>query len=168
MKTFSDRFRRWYEHERDSYAKAFAMLASVPEPRRSEADYEHVVDCFAHIDAARQRWLHRLGHWPASPAIRPHGTALAALTDQLAKTEQAWIEYLSKLGDADLSRTVEWTVDDGKCYRWDVEGILTQMNGHGWYHFGQIAQLVDRLGGQSIQTDYIFWCKLPPIEIAPS
>ena len=163
MKTFADRFRRWFEHERDSYTKAFAMIASVPESRRIEVEYEQAIDCFAHIDAARQRWLHRLGHWPTAPAIRPHGTALTALAEQVVKSEAAWIAYLAVLDDAELARFVEWVLEDGTRYRWDVEGILTQMNGHAWYHCGQIAQLVDRLGGKSIQTDYIFWCKLPPI-----
>ncbi len=166
MKVFSDRFRRWYEHERDSCTKAFAMLDSVPEARRTEAGYQQAIDCFAHIAAARQRWLHRLGHWLVSPAIRPHGTALTDLKAEVAKTEAAWVAYFAGLDDAELARTVEWTVDDGKRFRWDVEGILTQTNGHCWYHGGQIALLVDRLGGKSIQTDYIFWMKLPPIEVA--
>ncbi|MFT3881265.1 MAG: hypothetical protein QM703_16570 [Gemmatales bacterium] len=34
MKTLADRFRRWYDHERDSNAKCIAMLESVPAERR--------------------------------------------------------------------------------------------------------------------------------------
>ena len=53
---------------------------------------------------------------------------------------------------------------DGKRYRWDVEGILTQVSGHAWYHRGQIAQLVAALGGKAVDTDYILWCKLTPLD----
>jgi uncharacterized damage-inducible protein DinB len=42
--------------------------------------------------------------------------------------------------------------------------VLTQLFGHAWYHRGQIAQLVAELGGKAVDTDYIFWCKLTPIE----
>jgi len=38
MKTLADRFRAWYEHERDCNAKIVAMLASVPAERRSEPE----------------------------------------------------------------------------------------------------------------------------------
>ena len=31
MKTLADRFRKWYEHERDCNSKIVGMLASVPE-----------------------------------------------------------------------------------------------------------------------------------------
>jgi uncharacterized damage-inducible protein DinB len=29
--------------------------------------------------------------------------------------------------------------------------------GHAWYHRGQIAMLVKDLGGETVDTDYIFW-----------
>jgi hypothetical protein len=34
MKSLADRFRRWYEYERDCNAKSLGMLASVPVERR--------------------------------------------------------------------------------------------------------------------------------------
>jgi uncharacterized damage-inducible protein DinB len=71
---------------------------------------------------------------------------------------------LNRLDEQELARVLEWQVADGRRYRWNVEGVLTQVFGHAWYHRGQIAQLVAGLGGKAVDTDYIFWCQLTPVE----
>jgi uncharacterized damage-inducible protein DinB len=164
MKSMADRFRRWYEYERDCNAKSLGMLASVPVERRGAAEFQKAVDRMAHLVAARRRWLYRLGHWPELPPIFPQGTALPDLTLLVAETEAVWVAYLSRLDEAELARVLEWDAPDGRRYRFDVEGVLTQVFGHAWYHRGQIAQLVAGLGGKAVDTDYIFWCKLAPID----
>jgi len=164
MKSLADRFRRWYEYERACNAKSFVMLASVPVEHRSAAEFQKAVDRMAHLVAARRRWLHRLGHWPEAPGLFPQGAALTDLSALVADTEAAWVAYLSRLDGVELARELEWEVADGRRYRWDVEGVLTQVFGHAWYHRGQIAQLVAGLGGKAVDTDYIFWCKLTPVE----
>lgn len=164
MKSLADRFRRWYEYERDCNAKSLEMLASVPTERRPDAEFQKAVGRMAHLVAARRRWLHRLGHWADPPQTPFPQTDLDALPAQVAETEAAWAEYLARLDDAELDRVIEWQALDGRRYRWDVEGILTQTFGHAWYHRGQIAQLVASLGGKAVDTDYIFWAKLTPID----
>jgi uncharacterized damage-inducible protein DinB len=166
MKSLADRFRRWYEYERDCNAKSLEMLASVPAERRSAAEFQKAVDRMAHLLAARRRWLHRLGQLPEAPGLFPQGTRLADLPALVADTEAAWVAYLGRLDDAELARTLEWQAADGRRYRWDIEGVLTQTFGHAWYHRGQIAQLVAMLGGKAVDTDYVFWCKLTPLEPA--
>jgi uncharacterized damage-inducible protein DinB len=69
------------------------------------------------------------------------------------------VEYLRGLDEPELAREFEWQLANGQRYRWTVEGVLTQVFGHAWYHRGQIAQLVAALGGQAVDTDYIFWSK---------
>jgi uncharacterized damage-inducible protein DinB len=166
MKSLADRFRRWYEYERDCNAKSLEMLESVPAERRSAAEFQKAVDRMAHLLAARRRWLHRLGQLPEAPGLFPQGTKLADLPALVADTEAAWVAYLSRLDDGELARTLEWQAADGRRYRWDIEGVLTQTFGHAWYHRGQIAQLVAMLGGKAVDTDYVFWCKLAPLEPA--
>jgi uncharacterized damage-inducible protein DinB len=163
MTSLADRFRQWYEYERDCNAKSLAMLASVPVDRRASAEFQKAVGRMAHLVAARRRWLHRLGHLPTAPELFPT-TALADLEAAVADTERAWVAYLGQLDDAQLAREVEWVAGDGHRYRWTVEGVLTQTFGHAWYHRGQIAQLVAALGGKAVDTDYIFWCKLTPLD----
>ena len=51
MKSLADRFRQWYEHERDSNAKSLAMLASVPVERRTDPLFQKALDKMAHLDS---------------------------------------------------------------------------------------------------------------------
>src|SRR5262249_40533884 len=159
VNTLADRFRHWYEYERDCNAKSLAMLASVPAERRAAPEFQKAVGRMAHLVAARQRWLNRLGHWPEAPEPFPQGTTLADLSSLVAATEAAWVAYLRGLDESELAREFEWQLANGQRYRWNVEGVLTQVFGHAWYHRGQIAQLVAALGGQAVDTDYIFWSK---------
>src|SRR5262249_17970805 len=127
-------------------------------------EFQKAVDRMAHLVAARRRWLQRLGHWSTVPGLFPQSTPLAELPGMVADTESAWVAYLARVDDTELARVIEWDAADGRRYRWDVEGVLTQVFGHAWYHRGQIAQLVAGLGGKAVDTDYIFWCKLAPVE----
>jgi uncharacterized damage-inducible protein DinB len=165
VKSLADRFRHWYEYERDGNAKALAMIASVPPERRKSPEFQKAIDRLAHLAAARRRWLARLGHWPEAPQLFPQNTALEDLPDLLSTTEAAWVRFLGGLDDSDLAREIEWKLEDGRRYRWNVEGILTQLFGHAWYHRGQIAQLVAALGGQAVDTDYVFWSR--PARVDP-
>jgi len=158
MKTLADRFRRWYDYECDCNAKSLAMLASVPAEKRNTAEFQKAVGRMAHLVAARQRWLFRLGLWSQPPVQFPN-TSLDDLPKLVADTEAAWVKYLSQLTDADLARDFEYKTDDGRRFQWNIEGLLTQVFGHAWYHRGQIAQLVALLGGKAVDTDYIFFDK---------
>jgi uncharacterized damage-inducible protein DinB len=164
MKSLADRFRRWYEYERDCNARTLAMLASVPAERRGTPEFQKAVGRMAHLVAARRRWLHRLGLLPEAPALFPQATTLDELSALVADTEAGWVAYLGRLDDAELARELEWVGPDGKRYRWEVEGVLTQTFGHAWYHRGQIAQLVAGLGGKAVDTDYILWSKPTPVD----
>jgi uncharacterized damage-inducible protein DinB len=162
MKSLADRFRRWYEYERDCNVKSLEMLASVPDDHRSTLEFQKAVGRMAHLAAARQRWLKRLGHFAKLPDVFPQISNLVELKTMVAETESAWVKYLEQLDDNELSREFEYEVG-GMRYRWNIEGVLTQVFGHAWYHRGQIAQLVAGLGGKAVDTDYIFWCKLTPV-----
>ena len=55
MNSLADRFRTWYDYERDCNAKSLAMLESVPVERRAAAEFQKAVDRMAHLvkDATR-------------------------------------------------------------------------------------------------------------------
>jgi uncharacterized damage-inducible protein DinB len=165
MNALVERFRKWYDYERDCNAKALAMLESVPPDRRETPQFQKAVDKLAHLIAARQRWLFRLGRWPSAPGLFPKGS-LENLPASLAETEAAWLAYYNDLDEAELRRAFEYEATEGNHYRWDVEGMLTQLFGHAWYHRGQIAHLVAELGGKAVDTDYVFWAKPERVDIA--
>jgi uncharacterized damage-inducible protein DinB len=159
MQTLADRFRRWYEHERDSNAKIVQMLASVPADRRGSPDFQRALAKATHLITAREIWLSRLGHIDGAPASWDTPTAtLEELPRRFETIERAWTAYLSRLDDRELARVFEFSGASGR-WRWNVEGTLTQVNGHAWYHRAQIATLVAGLGGKAIDTDYIFWAR---------
>lgn len=162
MKTLADRFRNWYEYERDCNAKVMGMLESVPEDRRNTPQFQRAVGRMAHLVAARRRWLFRLGQGPGSMAIFPQ-VSLGELPALIAEIESAWVTYLSKLTDDDLAREFEYITDEGKRLRWHVEALLTQTFIHAPYHRGQIAQLVAELGGKAVDTDFLFFQKPTPL-----
>jgi uncharacterized damage-inducible protein DinB len=146
LPTMSDRFRKWYEHERDAHAKVIRSLETV----------------LAHLAMARRVWLERLGIIPAATgSLFPDKNKLAETVTQLETVEQLWSDYLGKISDEELARFVEYTsFDAGRC-RSRLEDILTQLFTHSAYHRGQIALLVRAAGGEPAATDYIYWCREP-------
>ncbi len=89
---------------RDCNAKTLAMLDSCPAGRLgANPNFQRAVDKFAHLIAARQIWLYRLGRWPERPTtFFPAGTTLADLPARLKAIEEAWTTYLAKLDDSTL------------------------------------------------------------------
>lgn len=152
-----ERFRFWYEYERDCNAKTLKMLQSVPAASRSSPQFARAVGKMAHLVAARHMWLHRLGAREDRPAKSFPDTPLEALPALVADIEASWAAYLAALTDESILRAFEWQSADGRRWRWPLVELLTQVFGHAWYHRGQIATLVKDLGGEPVDTDYIFW-----------
>ncbi len=152
-----ERFRRWYEYERDCNAKVITMLQSVPAAKRSSPQFTRAVGKAAHLVAARHMWLYRLRVCTDRPDDWFPPTPLEQLPAAVADVERRWVEFLGQLSDERLLADIEWVGQDGKRRRWPLIDLLTQVFGHAWYHRGQIAMLVKDLGGQPIDTDFIFW-----------
>jgi uncharacterized damage-inducible protein DinB len=158
MQGVVDRFRRWFEYERDAHAKVLASLATVPGDGRGLPAWQKALSLLAHVVAARRMWLFRLGVAADGPReLFPTGLRLEEITADLGQVEAAWSAYLAGLTDADLARVFEYQSLDGGRFRNTVEDILTQLFGHSWYHRGQIAVLVRACGGEPAATDYVFW-----------
>jgi uncharacterized damage-inducible protein DinB len=162
--SFAERFRNWYEYERDCNAKTLKMLQSVPATARTSPQFARAVGRMAHLVAARHVWLFRLGEVQDHPESGFPSTTLEQLPAAVETVERGWTQYLAKLTDADLGKDFEFTARDGKRYRLRILDLLTQVFGHAWYHRGQIAMLVKDLGGQPVDTDYIFWLKPTVLE----
>lgn len=151
-----ERYRHWYQHERDSNAKMLAMLESVPAGSRDAPRFIRAVSLAAHLAACRENWLEMMRGAEQSGAWWPDGVALDSLRPRFAAMEAAWASYLAGLTDADLEADFTFG-DGGASYRWNTEGQIFQLAGHAYYHRGQIAQLVDALGGETVDTDYADW-----------
>lgn len=156
--TLVDRYREWYEQEIDANDKMLMMIESVPDEKRSDPKFQRAIVLAAHLAACRENWLDRMttggknqtDWWPEN----------ARLEDQRArytKIERLWTDYLANLSEEEMARDFEFEASQGGRYRWNVEGQIMQLIGHAFYHRGQIAQIVDELDGDTVDTDYLFW-----------
>lgn len=157
--TFIDRYRRWFEYEKDSHAKTLASLNGVPEHLRESKEFGKAVYLMSHIIAARRMWLFRFGFLKAKVELFPKAVSFAELPEQLTKMESMWTQFLDGLDDEQVARVFEYESYEGLRFRNSVEEILTQLFGHSWYHRGQIAQLVRSLGAEPAVTDFVFWSR---------
>jgi uncharacterized damage-inducible protein DinB len=156
--TLIDRYREWYEQEIDSNDKMLAMIESVPGDRRSDPRFQRAIVLAAHLSACRDNWLDRMIHGgKAQTDWWPEDAKLEDLRTCYAVTEQAWSNYFAKLNDGELTRVFEFLTTEGKRFRLGVEAQIMQLIGHAFYHRGQIALLVDQLGGQPVDTDFLYW-----------
>jgi uncharacterized damage-inducible protein DinB len=157
-----ERYRRWYEYERDCNAKVLASLRAVPESAHQTEGYAKARMLLAHMVAARQMWLVRMGVAGERPKeFFPEGVPISELELRVAAVERAWSEYLERLDDAALDRVFEYRSLDGGGFTNRVEDILTQLFGHAWYHRGQIADWLRTIGATPATTDFVFWAREP-------
>ncbi len=155
--SFIERFRWWYEYEKDCNAKTIAMLESVPFGSRTDPTFARAMGKMGHLIVARQMWLNRLGLSDLRPTDWFPVWSMEDLKANTRAIEAQWTAYFARLTDADLTRDFEYTGTDGKRRRWRLLDLFTQVFGHAWYHRGQVAMLVKDLGGEPINTDFIFW-----------
>jgi len=156
-----DRYRRWFDYEKDSHAKTIASLHGVPEELRNGEAFRKAVYLMGHIIAARRMWLFRLGVAEQPSELFPRDVTLEQLKDQLPEMETLWNAYLLGIEDSDLEQVFEYQSYEGPRFRNTIEEILTQLFGHSWYHRGQIAQLVRSMGAEPAVTDFVFWARKP-------
>ena len=153
-----EQFRLWYQHECDCNAKIVTMIRSVPETNQTRREFSKVLILFSHLILARKNWIHRLqtsedlGIWVLE------NTSLSELELMCAEIQESWTAYLEHQTDETISERFNWSYEDKKL-SWIIAEMLAQLNGHSWYHRGQIAQLVDLLGGEVVDTDFVFWTK---------
>jgi uncharacterized damage-inducible protein DinB len=153
-----EQYRQFYEHEKWANAKMLAMVESVPEGSRARPEFQRAVNLVAHLAACRENWLDRMVNdgtrqrpW-FEEAVDP-----ASLRARIEVVENEWTTYLGTLTEEGLDVDFEFDARDGRRYRWNVEGQIAQLVGHAFYHRGQIALLVDQLGGETDDTDYLYW-----------
>lgn len=153
-----ERFRHWYEHEKAANLRMIEMIESVPFERHDDSRFTQAVCLAAHLAACRENWLDRMdsdGQNQTDWWVDKF--ELGGLRPRFQRIERQWTEYLARLTDEALGQNFQFDTKDGKHYSIKVETQVTQMVGHAFYHRGQIALLVDQLGGTTVDTDYLFW-----------
>ena len=156
-----DRYRRWFEYEKDSNAKVLASLDAVRTELRSSEDFQKAVDLMAHMVAARRMWLYRFGISTQPAELFPQRIQLPELPTLVDEMQRRWSDYLLESNDQELSRVFEYQSYDGARFRNTIEDILTQLHGHSLYHRGQIAMILRSIGAEPAVTDFVYWAREP-------
>lgn len=157
-----DRYRRWFEYEKEVHQKVLTSFATVPPEQRAAPAYQKAIDLFAHLATARLMWLQRFGvREQTSKTLFPQETTLPELRELVEEMHQAWTAYLAQLEESELARYFEYKSLDAGYFRSSIDDILTQLFGHSWYHRGQIAALIKSLGGTPAITDFVYWSREP-------
>ena len=156
--TQTNRYRTLYEHEKDCNHKMLSMFESVPNDARGDARFHKAVRLADHLAACRENWLdHMDGNGKNQVAWWNEHCDFAALRPRFATLEHRWTEYLSRLEDGQLSQEFEFTESDEEIYRLPIEVQIEQLIGHAAYHRGQIVLLLDQMGVETPDTDYVDW-----------
>ncbi len=152
-----EHYRESYEHEKDCDQKMLAMIESVPQAERGDARFQQAVSIAGHLAGCRENWLDRMaGEGAGQAAWFDEACDLAALGPRFAAIEARWTDYLARLGDDRLAQDFEIT-EEGQTFRLPAAVQIVQLFGHASYHRGQVALLVDQLGGEVSDTDYADW-----------
>ncbi len=153
-----ERYRVLYEHEKDCNHKMLTMLESVPADRRSDTRFQQAVTLAGHLAACRENWLERMKR-EGRPEVAwwEARCDLTALRPRFAALQSQWTNYLARLEAGQLAQDFEFTEGGEELFRLPLEVQIEQLVGHASYHRGQVALLVDQLGGETGDTDYVDW-----------
>jgi uncharacterized damage-inducible protein DinB len=153
-----ERYRALYDYEKDCTQKMLAMLGSIPEASRREARFQQAVTLASHLADCRENWLERMNsEGQREVAWWDTQCDLATLTPRFAALDSRWTDYLTHLTENQLAQNFEFTESGEESFRLPIAVQVEQLAGHAAYHRGQIALLVDQLGGSIVDTDYVDW-----------
>lgn len=155
--THAELYQRAFAHESWANHSMLKMLAGVPQERRSDPRFARAVNIAAHMCRARNQFIDcftgrniELGNPFVTDAD------LASLEAQFTEMETAWKRYLAGLDEPTLEGSFVFA-DGGQKWRMSLDAQMFQLAGHAAYHRGQVVLLVDQLGGETFDTDYIEW-----------
>lgn len=133
------------------------MLGQVAASNQTSDLYQRALNIAYHIMACRHNHLQVISEmtspmlpWFVSDARH---AGLSALFDT---THAAWTTFLSEATDSTVEGSFTFE-DNGETWRMSTEAQLFQLIGHAAYHRGQVVLLIDQVGGETFDTDYIEW-----------
>lgn len=119
---------------------------------------EVTVSLFSHIVAAQRMWLDRILNKKNEYGVWETYTLEACIA--LSKeSSAAWIRFVERLKEDDLSQIISYTNTKGIAYENSVEDILAHVVNHSSYHRGQIAKQLRKADVTPPVTDYIHYIR---------
>ena len=152
---------RLYDYSYWANKKLFQVASQLTSEQFTQTvagSYGSIRNTLVHVLSAEWGWLDRCGGPERGPALRPDDfPTLESLVNAWRTVEGYVREFLSKLKDEELNRTVEFTNPRGE-KRSGVLGALLQHGAtHGVHHRGQVALLLRSLGYTPGNFDLLFY-----------
>jgi uncharacterized damage-inducible protein DinB len=139
-------------------AMAWADAQVLDSLRGCPAAWNEALGLFAHVLAAEHLWMSRLQGRASSQSGWP-SLSLEECAALATENAGSYSSYIDQQSEIDLSRVISYRNSQGEPFVNTVLDILTHVVIHGAYHRGQIAKVIGRAGGRSVNTDYIIFAR---------
>jgi uncharacterized damage-inducible protein DinB len=124
---------------------------------KNEIKDPEVYKIFSHVINAQFIWMSRIS---GNKAIHKPVWSVHPLEDLKKFSKEStglWLEYLSKLEDKELQRSISYSNSEGASFENTVGDMLPHIVNHASYHRGQVNKLIRREGLPVHNTDFITW-----------
>lgn len=146
-------FNAWANHR---VLTAAEVLTTEQFTKPLDSSFGSVRDTLAHICGVEWVWLERMeGRSPNSIPEAKEYPDVATLRTHWTGIEKHWLEYVSRLDQAELDEEVDYkTLSFGASRdpRWQM---MQHVVNHGTYHRGQVVTMLRQLGAKGASTDLI-------------
>jgi uncharacterized damage-inducible protein DinB len=109
--------------------------------------YGSIRNTMVHILSAEWGWLDRCGGPPRGAQLKADDfPTLQSVMDTWTRVEASMREFLSRLRDEDLARTIEFAIGAGPKHSMPLGELMHHAAVHAVHHRGQVALLLRALG----------------------
>ena len=146
-------FNAWANHR---VLTAVEALTAEQFTKPLGSSFTSVRDTLAHLCGVEWVWLERMqGRSPSAIPAATEYANVAALRERWTQIEKHWLEYVSRLDQAELDEELDYkTLSFGASRdpRWQM---MQHVVNHGTYHRGQVITMLRQLGAKGASTDLI-------------
>ena len=150
-----------YDYGYWANTKLFDVISQLtPEQftRPVGGSYGSIRNTMVHLLSAEWGWLSRCGGPERGPRLNPADyPTVESLLEACSRVERYVREFLSKLKDEDLARTVEYAIDQAERRSMPLGELMQHAANHGVHHRGQVALLLRLLGYAPGNFDILFY-----------
>jgi uncharacterized damage-inducible protein DinB len=151
-----------YDYSYWANARLFPVIARLTEEeftREVAGSFGSVRSTLVHMMSAEAGWLDRCGGPPRGERLNPADfPTIDTVTSRWATYEEQLRRFLGSLTDADLTRSVTYTIPPlGMSGEGRVGDLLHHAAVHNTHHRGQVALLLRMLGQIPGNVDILFY-----------